>query len=278
MLEIRKYLHQFPELSGKERATSAFISEKLREFGASKIHRNFSEHSIIAEYDFGKPGKTVLFRCELDALPIQEINSFSHKSVKKQVSHKCGHDGHMVIMLGLAKKLFSAKLPGKVLLLFQSAEENGNGARAILRSKKLKEFDIDVIFALHNIPGHAMGDVLCKPGNFTPSVESLDINLYGKTSHAGMPENGINPAGCVSEMIRYFGKLHHPEKEAKNFFLSTPIQIKMGKPAYGISAGKAVVSYTFRTWEKTFFVQKKREIISGLEQLLKKYSKLEYDL
>lgn len=276
MQEIRKYLHQNPELSGIERETATFISEKLMQLGVKKIHQNFSEYSVLAEIDFKKPGKTVLFRCELDALPIEEVNTFEYKSVKKGVSHKCGHDGHMVILLGLAEKLVKAELSGKVLLLFQSAEENGNGAKSILKSGKLYEFKIDFVFALHNIPGFPLGNVICKPRDFTPCVESIDVHLHGKTSHAGMPENGVNPAGSIAKIIQYFERIHHPDEKSKHYFLATPIQIKMGKPAYGISAGEAVVSYTFRTWDKAFLVQQTNEIVRGLKEILEKTKGMEY--
>lgn len=238
------------------------------ELGIKKIHQNFAGNSVLGEIDFRRPGKTVLFRCELDALPIEEVNTFQYKSVKKGVSHKCGHDGHMVIMLGLAKKLLEEKLSGKVLLLFQSAEENGNGAKSILKSGKLDEFHIDFVFALHNIPGYPMGNVICKPGGFTPCVESIDIHLHGKTSHAGMPENGVNPAASIAKIIQYFEEIHNPNEDSKHYFLATPIQVKMGKAAYGISAGKAVLSYTFRTWGQAFLVQQKKEILRSLEKIL----------
>lgn len=278
MIEIRKYLHKFPEVSGKEKETSAFIKEKLREIGVEKIHDNFSEYSLIAEIDSGEKGKTIAFRCELDALPINETGDFEHRSTQKGVSHKCGHDGHMVMMLGLAEKLLNAKLPGKFLLIFQSAEENGNGAKSIMESGKLKEFNIDFIFSLHNIPGAPTGKIICKPGIFTPNVESLDIKLKGKTSHAGMPEKGINPAQILPEIINYFKSIHFPHPQKKEYFLATPIQIKLGKPAYGISAGEALVSYTFRSWKKDYFEQKKKEIIDALKEIFEKQPELETSL
>lgn len=268
MQELRQHLHRFPELSGEEKHTSDFIAEQLTAMGIEIIHRDFSLYSVLAEIDSGISGKTLLFRCELDALPIEEINTFEHKSIVKGISHKCGHDGHMIIMLGLAKKLKEHKLPGKFLLLFQSAEEDGRGARSVIDSEKLKEFDIDFIFALHNIPGFPMGEIMCRPGNFTVSVESLDIRLFGKTSHAGMPERGINPATVLPDIIKYLSSLHHSDPTGKNYFPVTPIEIRLGKPYYGISAGEAVLSYTFRAWDKENLERKKSEIESGLTGII----------
>ena len=134
-IHLRHYLHTHPELSGEEIQTSKFVVKQLEKMGVSKIHTGFSQHSIVAEIDGKETGKTLLFRCELDALPIQEANDFAHKSVHSGVSHKCGHDGHTATMLAFAQKLLEKPLKhGKILLFFQSAEETGAGAKAAIES------------------------------------------------------------------------------------------------------------------------------------------------
>lgn len=267
---VRRYIHQNPELSGQEENTSKFISGKLKSLGIQKVQTNFSEHSLLAEIDFQNPGKTVLFRSELDALPIEEINEFEHTSIQPKVSHKCGHDGHMAILIGLAERLVKSQTinSGKVLLLFQSSEETGKGARGVAESKILEPFSIDYAFALHNIPGYPIGSVICKSGSFTPSVESIDINLIGKTSHAGMPEAGINPALSISKIIEYFDSIHVPDITREDFFLATPIQIHMGTEAYGTSAGEAIISYTLRSWNYEYFNKKKEEIVNTISKII----------
>lgn len=181
VLQLRHQLHAHPELSGQEVWTSAFIVEQLRKIGISKIHTDFSQHSILAEIDGQNEGKTLLFRCELDALPIQEANTFEYRSTVNGVSHKCGHDGHSATMLAFAQKLMQHPLPngsgcaiskGKVLLFFQSAEETGAGAKAAIESGIFKQFPIDYAFAYHNLPSFPLGAVLCKAGIFTPSPKT----------------------------------------------------------------------------------------------------------
>ena len=192
LIRIRKQLHAQPELSGKEEKTSQLIAEYLERVGIKKIYRHISHHSLIAEITGNNPGPVVLFRCELDALPIEELNHIDYRSQVAGISHTCGHDGHMSIMLGFACELL--KQPpdkGRILLLFQSAEETGQGAKALLDSGFLKNYDIDSAFALHIMPGYDQGAIICKEGNFTPAVESLNIELIGKTSHAAEPEKGI---------------------------------------------------------------------------------------
>jgi len=249
LIDIRHHLHAHPELSGEEMQTSNFIIQTLKAIGDCTIHQVPSNHSVLAEIRGSRTGPVVLFRCELDALPIEEINDFSYRSKKKAISHKCGHDGHMVIMLGFIQELIeAAPNHGTVLALFQSAEETGEGAKSINDSGVLDRFDIEYVFALHNIPGYPMGSVICKPGIFTPSVESVSIELIGKTSHAGEPEKGISPAETIVDIAKYLNKLHNPDKNSPNYCVSTPIHIQMGEEAYGITAGHAWVRYTIRTW------------------------------
>lgn len=270
LIKIRHHLHQHPELSGEEFQTSAFVEAKLREIGVEKIHKNFSKTALLAEIGSSNATKTILFRAELDALPIQEINEdLKYKSKSNGIAHKCGHDGHMTILLGLAQKIITQNLKSsRVLLLFQASEENGKGAKEVLDSKIFKNFDIDFVFALHNVPGFPMGSIISKPEIFTPSVESLDIQLLGKTSHAGMPEKGINPALVLAKLIRFFEELHQPDKTKENYFLSSPICISMGEKAYGTTPGEAEISYTFRAFDHSFFESQKKKIEETSQKII----------
>lgn len=265
--ELRKQLHRHPELSGEEKETSLFIRNHLQDLGIKEIHSTFSQHSLIAEIEGENPGKTVLFRAELDALPLQEKNSFHHKSKVNGVSHKCGHDGHITILLALAQKLVEDRpAKGKFLLLFQSAEETGEGAQSILESGFLDNYDIDHAIALHNVPGFPLGSVVCKDNTFTPSVESFSVDLQGETSHAGEPDKGINPANCIADIINYLNDLHVPENESEDYFVVAPIHINMGRKAYGTSAGNATIGYTIRTYEYDKFQSKKDQIDTKISE------------
>ncbi|MDX1651499.1 MAG: amidohydrolase [Brumimicrobium sp.] len=268
LTEIRHYLHAHPEVSGKEKNTSKYIREKLVESGVEKIHTEFSQNSLIAEINGKSKGATILFRCELDALPIKEEIELSYKSDNKGVSHKCGHDGHMAIMLGLTNNLLSeTPEKGTFLLLFQSAEETGEGAKSILDSGYLDRFEIDYAISLHNVPGYPKNSIICRKNVFTPTVESLSIELTGETSHAGEPDKGKNPAMAVAEIIRFFEQLHQPNMNLPNYFVVAPVQIIMGEEAYGISAGSATVRYTIRGTDIDFFKTQKDRIISEINKI-----------
>ncbi|HCT53749.1 MAG TPA: amidohydrolase, partial [Balneola sp.] len=161
LTSLRKELHRFPELSGKEFETAQRIVNFLTPFEPTKIISELGTTGVAAVYDYGDSETTILIRCELDALPIQEVNTFEYRSVTDSVSHKCGHDGHMVIVAGLAEWLQEAPLENaRIVLLFQPAEETGEGAPGILADENFEQIIPDYIFALHNLPGFPMHQIV----------------------------------------------------------------------------------------------------------------------
>jgi amidohydrolase len=248
LIQLRKKLHKHPEISGKEFKTAERVLEFLSNYKPNQIITNLGGNGIVAIYKGRKAGKSILFRCELDALPIQEINEFEHKSVSNGISHKCGHDGHIAILCGLAKSLYENPLQnGTVFLLFQPAEETGNGAKLVLDDLKFKDIKPDYAFALHNLPSFKKNQIIVKENTFTCAVNSIVIKLTGKTSHASEPENGINPASAISEIIEKFNSKIVADVSDENFALITPVFINMGEKAYGVSAGFGEIHFTARS-------------------------------
>ena len=247
-IQLRKTLHQFPELSGYEAETAQRISAFLKRYMPDELITNVGGSGILAIYSPNSDyRRTIVFRCELDALPIQEVNEFDHKSQRENVSHKCGHDGHMAIMCELAKRLSNQRPLGtRVVLLFQPAEENGAGAVAIYGDARFKSLEPDKVFALHNLPGYPLHEIVIKDHTFTCAVNSIIIKLHGRTSHAGEPEKGDNPALAIAGIIQQYNSLIQPDSRKEKFTILTPIYINMGTENYGISAGYGEVHYTFR--------------------------------
>ena len=252
ILELRKYLHKNPELSGIEFETVKTITAFLKNYNPDELLENLGNGTgLIAVYNsVDKVKQTIMFRCELDALPIEEINNFEHKSNFNGVSHKCGHDGHISVMCLLAKKLSLKKLTNtKVILLFQPSEENGEGAVEICNDERFRNLNPDKVFALHNLPGYKLHDIVVKNNTFTCAVNSIIIKLYGKTSHAAEPQNGLNPASAIAEIIQEYDKKNQTDRELGKFTILTPIFIEMGTADYGISAGFGEIHYTFRRFK-----------------------------
>jgi len=262
LVQLRKELHQNPDLSGNEYNTAKHIVEFVKQYNPTAIISGIGGAGVAVVYEFDKNGPTVAIRCELDALPIIEENSFAYKSDNYGVSHKCGHDGHMTIVAGLAEWLSRAEFnKGKVILIFQPAEETGEGAVKVLEDERFLNLDPDYVFALHNLPGEKMHSVIVKPGFFTATVQSFRIQLTGKKAHASEPENGVNPAMAVAELIQALGMFAKPNAKYENFALLTPICIDLGEKNYGISPENAELHYTIRTWSG--------EVMTALENQIK---------
>ncbi|HKL03031.1 MAG TPA: M20 family metallopeptidase [Cryomorphaceae bacterium] len=252
--ELRERLHQFPELSEMEGKTADFIARFFTELNY-EIKREIGFHGLIASKKFGS-GKTIAFRAELDALPINEETDKPYKSQNEGVSHSCGHDGHMATLLNLAMRFESEKdLSGKVVFIFQSAEENGQGAEQMIQHEEIKNLDVAHCFSLHNIPGEAMGSVIYKKGSFSCASVGIDLKIKGKSSHAAHPEFGINALTIASDALRKIQKIHskYPEDE---FTMITPIALKSGKRAFGTVPSDATLLVTIRA--------EKSEILEGM--------------
>ena len=269
IIELRQELHSKPELSNFEYETSRIIKKFIEQHNPTEIVEGIGGTGIAAIYEYPKKGKTITIRCELDALPIQENNQIPYKSIRKEISHKCGHDGHMAIVASLAYWLKQGELKrGKVILLFQPAEETGEGAERILRDEKYKSLSTDYVFALHNIPKERLNSIIVMESGFSAEVQSLVVKLKGKESHASEPENGINPALCISQMISSISKLNVTRPEDKSFAILTPIHINMGQKSYGISPGRGELHYTMRTWSK----EKMQELNLAIKKILEETS------
>ncbi|MBU2268664.1 MAG: amidohydrolase, partial [Bacteroidetes bacterium] len=235
LVQIRQYLHQHPEISGQELETSKFLLKKIKAFKPSQLIENIGGSGFLVVYDSGEDGLSLLFRTELDGLPIQETSELSYQSVLKGNGHQCGHDGHMTILIGLAQEISKNPLTkGKVSLLFQPAEETGEGAEAVLNDSKFNQLYFDEVFALHNLPGEEFGSIVVKNQAFTAAVKSIIIKLKGKTAHAAEPENGINPALAVADILQKTTELSHNDPKADDFGLITPIHVNIGEKAYGV--------------------------------------------
>ena len=248
VVRLRKELHKNPEVSGKEVETAKRVISFLENYPPDELIAGLGTTGFIAIYKGKSAGKTVLFRCELDALPIEETNTFEHRSLINGVSHKCGHDGHMAILCGLAIELHQKKPEsGTVILLFQPAEEDGSGAQKVLLDPKFALLQPDYVFALHNLPGFPIHQIIVKNETFTCAVNSIIIKLKGKTAHAGEPEKGINPALAIAAIINEFNVAIQSDPTKENYCLITPIYSKIGKKAYGVSAGIGEIHFTVRS-------------------------------
>ncbi|WP_020404084.1 amidohydrolase [Gracilimonas tropica] len=273
-INLRRTLHRYPELSKKEFETSRRISEFMQQFNPDKeIDVAGTGKMFVFEGD--EPGETLMFRCELDALPIQEqSHNLAYRSSISNVAHLCGHDGHMAIIAYLGK-LISEQRPnkGKVVLLFQPAEENLLGAKDVVESPEFHNLSPDYIFALHNIPGQPKDKVLVKEGSFTAASCGITIKLEGRTSHAAEPEKGNSPYFAATRIIDEIQNLTQSENGFSDHVIATLIYVRLGEIAFGVSPSDLEMGITLRAYEN----QDLDRLCKESENILHKYAK-EYDL
>jgi len=271
-IELRRVLHQHPELSGREKHTFQRIIDFLDDFDPDEMMKHIGGYGLMASYIFSEHGPEIVIRCELDALPIQEVKQLPHASATAGVSHKCGHDGHMAIVAGIAEWLSTRPFQsGKVRLLFQPAEENGQGAQAMLADRKMADFSPDYIFALHNLPGYPLHEIVAVRQQFNATVQSMAIFFRGMTAHAAYPENGRNPSLAISEACIAINQLSNPDPSDPAFALVTPVYTRIGAPDYGISAAEGEAHFTLRTWSEKEMNRLQDSIIAVTSGLCEKY-------
>ncbi len=272
IIAFRKYLHKYPELSKKEHETAKKIKDFLLSYSPERIIDGLGGASLAAVYQGQKPGKTVMIRADIDALPIGETNDFEHKSVYPDVGHKCGHDGHTAIVAGLAQLLHQNPLKqGRVILLFQAAEETGEGAAAVLADPKFEALKPDYVFGLHNLPGYAKNTIVLRDQHFAAASKGMIAKLTGKTSHAANPEHGISPALAVAEIIQQLSKLSNSKNNFKDFKLITLIHTRIGEIAFGTTPGYAEVMATLRSYRNDDMDLLTKGVVKIVEAAADKY-------
>lgn len=245
---FRHRLHRHPELSGQEEWTAAQVVQALEPLCPDRIVTGLGGHGVAAVWDAAEAGPTVMFRSELDALPIEEVSQAAHRSGVAGKGHLCGHDGHTAILSGLAR-LVSRHPParGRVVLLFQPAEEDGSGAAAVLADPRFGEIRPDWAFALHNMPGVPAGRAVIAAGPAACASEGLRVVFRGHTAHASMPETGLSPALALAALMPAALASGRGGAVEPGFRLVSICHARMGEPAFGITPGEGELWLTLRT-------------------------------
>ncbi|MFW5805285.1 MAG: amidohydrolase [Bacteroidales bacterium] len=271
LIDFRKDLHKYPEVSGEEKETAKRLVDFIEQFHPDEIIGNIGTYGLAFVFNGKTKGPVTMFRSELDALPIQEINTFDHKSVYDGKAHKCGHDGHMAMIAGMAALLHkNPPEKGKVILLYQPEEETGTGALKVLDDKKFRELKPDYLFSLHNLPGIPLGEIRCRSDIFASASVGLIVRLTGKTSHAAEPENGNSPAMAMASIVQEIETLT-TKVSLSDFGLITTIHVKLGERAFGTTPGYAEVMATIRTYRNTDLDKLKNAAIDKIKTITKPY-------
>jgi amidohydrolase len=203
LVRYRRHFHAHPELSLIEFATAKFIERELREAGYDQIRTGIGRTGILATLQGAKPGPVTLLRADMDALPIEERNDEPYRSLTPGVMHACGHDGHMAILLAVARALrqHTREISGTIVFCFQPGEEGHSGNKLMIEDGALENPHVDRTFALHLYSGLDVGKIGVRDGAFFASSDRFDIELTGKGGHGALPQSAIDPIVAAAQFV-----------------------------------------------------------------------------
>lgn len=276
MVSWRRYLHQNPELSFQESNTAKFIADKLRSFGIN-VKEQVGGNGVIGVIEGNHPGKTIAFRADFDALPIHDEKNVEYKSSVDGVMHACGHDGHTSALLAVAKVLNNHRnqLKGKVVLLFQHAEEKPpGGAKFMIEEGALD--GVDFIFSGHLATDLPVGKIATRPGPVMASVDAFKITLQGVGGHGARPHQTIDTVAIGSRLVTNLQEIVSRRVDPVEPAVVTVGSFHAGN-AFNIIADSAVLEGTVRAMNSNVRQQIESEIRAILDGM-KVADRIEYSL
>lgn len=248
VINLRRDLHKIPEPSLKEYLTKQYLINKLKDLRGEIIE---IEETGIAVYFDNHQKNTIALRCDMDALPILELNDIEYKSRHEGYSHACGHDGHMAMVLECAYYLNNHSHQNNVLLIFQPAEENIVGADIIIKSGILKKYKVKHVFGVHIWPNLENNQIYTKPNELCAMTSELDIEIYGKSVHVANSEDGIDTVLITAKLLN---DLYEYEKTIDSSIYRL---LKFGKITSGVIrnviSDKTVIQGTLRAYSKEVY-------------------------
>ena len=204
IVAVRRDIHAHPELSFHELRTADLVAAKLTEWGIP-VHRGMGTTGVVGIVKNGTSSRAVGLRAAMDALPIQEANTFAHARPRTGKMPACGHDGHTAMLLAAARHLAKNRhFDGTVYLIFQPAEEGDGGAREMIKDGQFEKFPMAAVFGMHNWPGGQVGKFAVSPGPVMASTAEFKITILGKGAHGAMPNLGIDPVPVACQMVQAF--------------------------------------------------------------------------
>ena len=269
LVEIRKHLHQHPELSFEENKTADFVFSTLKSVG---LHpERMAKTGVVAMINGGHSGPVIALRADLDALPIQEMNDVPYKSLNNGVMHACGHDVHTASLLGAAMILndLKADLSGSIKLIFQPGEEKlPGGASIMIKEGVLENPKPASIVGQHVFPELEVGKVGFRSGMYMASCDEIHITVKGKGGHGAMPHLAIDPVLISSHLVI---ALQQVVSRKSNPLIPSVLSIGkfIANGATNVIPDQAKLEGTFRTFDEEWRIEAHQEIIKIAENLVR---------
>ena len=247
LVNWRHDIHAHPELGFEERRTSDLVAEKLAGFGC-EVHRGIGRTGVVGRLRIGNSSRSVGLRADMDALPIQEANSFTYRSRYDGRMHACGHDGHTTMLLGAARYLAETRnFDGTVHFIFQPAEEGLGGGDAMVKDGLFDRFPCDAIFGMHNAPGLAVGKFAIRTGAMMAGGAYFDIGVTGRGAHGARPEAAIDPVIVASHITTALQTIVSRNVKPVDTAVLSVTQIHAGD-AYNVIPQQAFIRGTARAF------------------------------
>jgi amidohydrolase len=276
---IRRDIHAHPELSYQEQRTSDLVATALEKWGIL-VHRGLGGTGVVGEIKGRTAGGGAIgLRADLDALPMQEINTFAHASLHPGKMHSCGHDGHTAMLLNAAHYLAETRnFDGTVYVIFQPAEEAGAGARRMMEDGLFTKFPMQAVFGMHNWPGMPVGTFGLTPGPIMASSNEFCITIRGKGAHGGMPNLGIDPVMTAVQIAQTLQTVISRNRNPLDAAVLSITQIHAGS-ADNVIPTEAIMRGTVRTFTLEtldLIEQRMREIVEHTANAMGASSNFEF--
>ena len=263
---VRRDIHAHPELCFEEVRTADVVAQKLTEWGIP-IHRGLGKTGVVGIVkgrDGGANGRAIGLRADMDALPMQEFNTFAHASSYPGKMHACGHDGHTAMLLAAAQHFAKHRnFDGTVYLIFKPAEEGGGGARVMIVEGLFEQFPMEAVYGMHNWPGMPVGQFAVSPGPVMASSNEFKITIRGKGSHAALPHTGTDPVPLACGMVQAFQTIISRNKKPVDAGVISVTMIHAGE-ATNVVPDSVELQGTVRTFttEVTDLIEKRMRQIA----------------
>jgi len=246
---LRRDIHAHPELGFEETRTSDLVARKLAEFGI-ELTREIGRTGVVGSLRVGTGKGSIGLRADMDALPMEENNTFPHRSRHPGCMHACGHDGHTVMLLGAARYLAETrKFNGTVHFIFQPAEEGRGGAQAMIDDGLFDRFPVDAVYGVHNSPGYPVGVFSAKSGPTMAGSSYFDIEISGRGGHSARPEVSIDPVVVAAHVITSLQTVISRTVSPLDMGVVSATMIN-GGTAYNVIPDNVTIAGNIRTFRK----------------------------
>ncbi|WP_435311028.1 M20 aminoacylase family protein [Primorskyibacter sedentarius] len=248
--EWRRDFHEHPELMYDVQRTAGIVAGKLRAFGCDEVVEGIGRTGVVAVIN-GKAngsGKVIGLRADMDALPIQEQTGVDYASKTPDAMHACGHDGHTAMLLGAAKYLAETRnFDGKVVIIFQPAEEGGAGGRAMCEDGLMERWGIQEVYGMHNWPGQPLGKFAIRPGPFFAATDVFEIEVEGKGGHAAKPHETVDSTVCAAQIISTIQTIASRSADPVDQIVVSVTSIESSSKAFNVIPQRVAMKGTVRT-------------------------------